>query len=74
MEPDVMLIAGLGLAVLSLPALISAWVDKRPPRVGAVVLLTGLGLVAWAVTTRPGGYVLSEIPLLVYEMIARLLG
>jgi hypothetical protein len=74
MEPDVMLFAGLGLTVLSLPAILSAWADKRPPRVGAVVLLGGLGLVIWAALNKPGGYVLSDVPVVVYEMIARILG
>lgn len=73
MDNDVALVTGLGLMVLSLPSIIAAWSDGRAPRVGAVVLLAGGGLVLWAASRKPGGYRPTEIPEVLYGVIARLL-
>ncbi|MBN7786802.1 hypothetical protein JYP51_17880 [Ponticoccus gilvus] len=73
MDNDVALVTGLGLMVLALPSIIAAWSDGRAPRVGAVVLLAGGGLVLWAASRKPGGYRPAEIPEVLYGVIARLL-
>lgn len=73
MEPDVMLVTGMALLVLSLPSIIAAWADSRAPRVGAVLLLGGAGLIYWAFRGKPGGYRWSEIPDVVYGVIGQIL-
>lgn len=73
MEPDLALVTGMGLAVLSLPAMVSAWADGRAPRVGALVLLAGGGLILWAARTQEGGYRLAEIPDVLYRVIGGLM-
>mgnify|MGYP001813842091 CR=1 FL=1 len=73
MEPDVMLVSGMGLIVLSLPAMLSAWADGRAPRVGALVFLGGGGLVLWALRAKEGGYRLSEIPDVFYGVVGQTL-
>ncbi|MBV7394340.1 hypothetical protein [Mameliella sediminis] len=73
MEPDVMLVTGMGLLVLSLPSIVSAWADNRAPRVGALVLLAGGGLVVWAFREKPGGYRPADIPDVIYSVIGQML-
>lgn len=73
MEPDVMLVTGLGLAVLSVPAIISAWAEGRSPRVGTVVLIGGGALAVWAFRSREGGYALAELPDVFYGVVAQIL-
>ncbi len=74
MEPDVMLITGLGLAVISLPAILSAWADRRPPRIGGLVLVGGLCLAGFAASQKEGGYVPSDVPDVFYSLVGRILG
>jgi hypothetical protein len=73
LEPDVMLVTGVGLMVLSLPAILSAWVENRAPRVGALVLIGGAGLALWAFQKKEGGYRLSDLPDVFYGVIAQIL-
>lgn len=72
MEPDLCLIVGLVLAVLSLPALLSAISDSRAPRGGGLTLLVAVGLVAYAVNQKPGGYSFEQIPDVFFGVIGGL--
>ncbi|GGL57236.1 hypothetical protein [Wenxinia marina] len=72
MDTDLYLATGLVLLVLTLPAIVSALTEGRPPRLAAVVLLIGGGLVAFAVTSRPGGYTFAEIPDVLVRVAARI--
>jgi len=62
MDTDLVLTLGIVLVVLTIPSLLSAWVDGRVPRIGAIMLIAAVGLILAAVTTRPGGYSFEEIP------------
>ena len=73
MQPDVMIVAGMGLVVLSLPSILSAWADKRAPRLGALLLLGGGGMVLWAFRAREGGYSWAELPGVFYGVIGQIL-
>ena len=73
MDPDVMLVTGMGLVVLSLPAIVAAWADGRAPRIGSLVLLGGGGLILWAIQDRPVGYTWAEIPRVFYGVVAQIL-
>ncbi|WP_305969138.1 MULTISPECIES: hypothetical protein [unclassified Mameliella] len=73
MHPDMMLVTGMLLVVLSLPAIFAAWADNRAPRVGALVLFGGAGLVFWAFREREGGYRLQDVPDAVYGVIGQIL-
>lgn len=73
MQPDMMLVIGMGLMVLSLPAIISAWAENRAPRVGALVLLGGGGLVVWALREKDGGYTWADLPDVLYGVIGQLM-
>ncbi|MEQ8902208.1 MAG: hypothetical protein RID11_11655 [Roseovarius sp.] len=71
MDPDLAMAIGMVLAVFSLPAVLSAVSDKRAPRVAMLTILGAGGLILWALSNKPGGYSLSELPKLLIEVIAR---
>ncbi|NIZ15406.1 hypothetical protein [Phaeobacter sp. HF9A] len=70
MATDEILVIGLVLAWLGVPAFVSAYANRRSPLTAMLMLLLGGGCIAWAALTRPGGYVLSEVP----EVFFRVLG
>lgn len=59
---DALLTIGVILGVFSIPSILSALSDNRSPRVGALVLIASGALVAYAVTQKPSGYTLDQIP------------
>lgn len=61
MDTDLMMVIGITLCVLSVPSLLSAFSDGRPPRFGAIILLVGGVLIGVALNQRPSGYTMPEI-------------
>jgi hypothetical protein len=59
---DVYLVVGITLAVLSIPSFLSAWSSDRSPRVAAIMTMVAGVLLVLALTGRPGGYRLTEVP------------
>ncbi|KPP84294.1 MAG: hypothetical protein HLUCCO07_08715 [Rhodobacteraceae bacterium HLUCCO07] len=74
MDYDLALTIGLIIGVFSVPAMVSALSDRRAPRIAAIVMVVAGGLVAYAMTQKPGGYRVDEIPDVIVKVIARLLG
>ena len=73
MDTDLYLVVGLVLLVLSVPAILSALTDGRPPRLAAVVVMIGGVLVCVALLREPGGYAFSDIPDVFARVVARFL-
>ncbi|MFN4157303.1 MAG: hypothetical protein ACK4GO_02720 [Gemmobacter sp.] len=73
MDTDLMLVVGVVVAVLTLPSLFSAFMDGRAPRAGAILALIAGVLIAVAVSERPGGYAIADIPDAFYRVFARYL-
>lgn len=71
MDYDLLLVVGLTIAVLTIPSLLSAWFDDRPPRTGAILILAAIGLVVIALTQSPKTYTVSGLPHLFVEVLAR---
>lgn len=74
MDTDLVLTIGIVLLVLTIPSLLSAWVDGRVPRVGAILVVASIGMILAAVVTRPGGYAFEEIPGIMLSVLARVVG
>jgi len=74
LDHDLFLTIGLIVAVFSVPSVISAISDGRTPRVAAIVLVVSGGLVAYAVTQKPGGYSIDQVPNVIVNVIARFVG
>ncbi len=72
MDTDLYLTLGIILGLLTLPSLMNAWTEGRPPRVGAIFLMVSIILIAVALTQRPSGYSLGEIPNAMLKVFSRL--
>jgi hypothetical membrane protein len=70
-DSDLLFVIGAVLLALSVPSIFSALSDSRPPRAAAIVLLIGGVLLVVALSQKPGGVALSEIPDIFYRVIAR---
>ena len=73
MDTDLMFVVGSVLTALSIPSILSAFADSRPPRAAAVVLMIGGGLLVYALSQKPGGIALAEIPDIFFRVIGRFL-
>ena len=61
MDTDYSLVMGLVIAVMGVPAVLGAAVDGRTPRVAVVMVVIAGGLIAYAVTQKPGGYGANDV-------------
>lgn len=62
MQFDMYLVLGIIVLALSVPSVLNAVLEGHAPRIAAISLLVGGGLVAYAVAQKPGGYTLEDIP------------
>ncbi|MEM0937618.1 MAG: hypothetical protein AAGJ91_17115 [Pseudomonadota bacterium] len=62
MSSDYYLVIGLIVGALSIPAVISAFSESRPPRAAAILIIISAGMILTAVLQKPGGYSFEEIP------------
>jgi hypothetical protein len=72
MQSDLYLVAGLVIGALAIPAVVSAFSDGRVPRAGAIMVMVSIGLLVAALSTRPGGYRIDEVPSAFVRVIGRL--
>ena len=68
-DVDLLLTVGIVLLVLSVPSLLSAWVESRAPRLGAIMAIVALGMIVTALVTKPGGYAFSQVPGVMVKVI-----
>jgi len=61
-NPDLFLVIGLVVGALSIPAVISAFSESRPPRAAAIMIMISAGMILVAVLLKPGGYTFGEVP------------
>jgi hypothetical protein len=69
-QQDLYLVIGVILLGLSIPSALGAWAERRSPRVAALVIVMGGGLVALAVSQTPGGYTLDGAANAFFRVIA----
>jgi len=73
MDPDLVFIIGIILAVFSIPSIMSAITESRAPRVAAFAILVGGSLMLWSISEKPGGYPLKDIPDTFVRVVAKYL-
>lgn len=71
LDPDLILILGLLLAALAIPASVSAMSDLRMPRVPMAFFTLGACLCGLAMWMNPSGYAIAEIPDVFFQVIGR---
>ena len=62
MDTDMIFVMGFVLLVLSIPAMLSAFLDGRTPRAPALIIMIGVLMVGYAVHKRPMTYSVERIP------------
>lgn len=72
MGTDLALTLGLLISGFSIPSILSAISDGRAPRASMVTILMGGGLILFAMTNKPGGYEVAEVPDVFLSTIGRL--
>ncbi|MCK0121291.1 MAG: hypothetical protein ABJO29_02385 [Yoonia sp.] len=73
MDSDVLFVVGFIIAVLSIPAIVSAFSDNRSPRVPAIVVLIGALMIGYAINERPGAYNFDTLPDVFVRVIGKVL-
>lgn len=73
MDNDLLLVVGLVLALLAIPALLNAFSEGSPPRSAAILIMIASVLIVVAVYQKPSGYRFAEIPGVVVKVIGRLI-
>lgn len=62
MQFDIYLVIGLIVLVFTIPSIVSSFSEGRAPRIAAIMLLIGGGMVGYALTQKGGGYTIEDIP------------
>ena len=73
MDYDLLLILGLVMLAVSIPSLLSALIDDRPPLVAGFGLLLGIGMAAWGMVGGNHGLNPAALPHLFFEVLGRYL-
>lgn len=73
MTNDILLIIGIGIAALAIPAIVGAFSDGRTPRTPAIMIMMAGGLIALAVSQQPGGYTLNDVPDVFVRVVGQVL-
>ena len=72
MNSDYILVSGLLLIALSIPSLLTAYSSMDPPRMGAVLIILGMGLTFYAAKTSPQGYRWNDVPNVLFRVIGEI--
>ncbi|MDZ4135286.1 MAG: hypothetical protein U1D06_06785 [Paracoccaceae bacterium] len=73
MDPDILLVVGVVVGAFSIPSMLSAFREGRAPRIAAILVLIAGTLVVLAVTRKPGGYEVADVPGVFLRVIGGLL-
>ncbi|WP_204112859.1 hypothetical protein [Shimia biformata] len=70
MLSDYLLTIGLLVGLFSIPAMVSAYSDNRPPRASMAAFILSCATMAFAYSQHPGGYDAADVPNVVVQVIA----
>ena len=73
MDNDLVLVLGVLIGGFSIPMILSAYAESRPPRAGTVLFVIGAGLIVAAIVLHPTGYQFSDLPDAFVRVIARVI-
>ncbi len=72
-DPDLLFVLGVVLAVLSLPVLLASWTHGDPLRRGGFLFITAAGLILAASLMRPGEYTVAKAHHLIGSAVSSVL-
>jgi hypothetical protein len=70
LDNDLILVLGIVIFAFSIPSVIAAFSESRPPRLAAILFVIGGGMIAYAISKTPGGIGFGDIP----QVFARVIG
>ncbi len=73
MDSELLLVTGVVVAIMSIPAVISAFGAGRPPRAATITAVIGGALIVTAIATHPGGFRAQDLPAITARVIDRYL-
>lgn len=62
MDYDLILVLGIVIGVLTIPAILSAILDGGAPRVATVAAVISGGMIIFSLYNSPGGYAFADLP------------
>lgn len=71
MDPDVIMVVGLLIGGFTAPPFLGALADGRVPGAAAIAVIIAGGLIVLAISEKPGGYAISDIPDVFVNVVAR---
>ncbi|WP_439154342.1 hypothetical protein [Yoonia sp.] len=71
MDIDLIFVVGAVIGAFSIPALVSAFADRRVPRMAAVFILISGVMITYAAQMRPEPYVLEQLDEVFVSVVAR---
>ena len=73
MDPDLLFAIGVVVGVFSIPAMVSAFSERRAPRVAMfAVVVSGL-MIIFAIDENPGRYSVGKLPEILVKVVANYL-
>jgi len=73
LDSDLALVIGLVLGGFSIPSMMSAITDGRAPRVSSLTILIAFIMIFYAISQKPSGYSMSEIPNAFVNVVSRMM-
>lgn len=73
MNFDLIFVVGVTLIAFAIPALVSAYSDRRWPKTAGIMVLVGGCSIAWAVQENPGAYSLETLDDVIVSVIGSLI-
>ena len=70
---DLLLVIGIVIAGFAIPAILGAWSERRSPRTPAIMIMIGGSLILLAISQKPGGYTLEDVPNAFVRVVAHYL-
>jgi hypothetical protein len=70
LDNDILLVLGIVILAFSIPSVISAFSESRPPRLAAILFVIGGALIAYTLSQSPNGIGFDDIP----QAFARVIG
>ena len=71
MDIDLIFVAGIVIGAFSIPAIVSAFSDRRAPRMAAVFMMISAGMITYAVQMRAEPYILEQLDDVFISVVAR---
>ena len=70
MNYDLILVLGVVIGVLTIPAMLSAFLEGNAPRVATIAAVVSGGMIVFALYNAPGGYAFADLPEVFTKVVA----